>query len=79
MGYALCTMFFFVQSLRGDSDDTSQIWIFILGLGVLVGLFYQITIEWRQSKNEELLKYLSSIVNLMDIFQYLSTLWIVTI
>ena len=57
----------------------SQIWIFILGLAVLIGLFYQISIEWRQSKNEALLEYLTTMVNLMDIFQYLSTLWIVTI
>ena len=79
IGYAICTQFFFVQSLRGETDDMSQIWIFILGLAVLIGLFYQISIEWRQSKNESLLEYLTKIVNLMDIFQYLSTLWIVTI
>ena len=45
----------------------------------LIGLGYQVFIEIRQSKNDELLAYVSNMVNLMDIFQYLCTLWIVSV
>ena len=79
LAYAVCTMMFFVQALKGEREDSNRIWISILGILVLVGLGYQIFIEVRQSKNDTLLSYFTNVVNLMDVFQYLSTAWIVVI
>ena len=68
LGYALCTMGFFVQALRGEREDSNRAWITILGIITLVGLGYQVFIEVRQSKNESFLTYISNVVNLMDMF-----------
>ena len=77
LAYALCAMGFYVSALRGEREDASRAWITILGCMTLIGLGYQVFIEIRQSKNDELLAYLSNVVNLMDMFQYSATLWIV--
>ena len=45
----------------------------------LVGLIYQVFIEIRQSKNDDIKVYFTNFVNLMDWFQYLSTFWIVSV
>ena len=76
--YGLCTMAFFVYALQGEREDSNRIWITILGLASLVGLVYQIFIEVRQGRNDTLLNYVTNLVNLMDVFQYLSTAWIVS-
>ena len=43
-GYAFCVMWFFVQSLKEDHNDAITK---LLGLVCLIGLIYQISIEYR--------------------------------
>ena len=78
LAYALCAMLFFVIALKGEREDVSRGAVLVLGFLTLTGLAYQVLIEVRQSKNDALTAYVSNVVNLMDVFQYLITFWIVS-
>ena len=72
--YAFTTMWFFVQSL---STDHNHFVTMLIGIVCLVNLAYQISIEWKQSSDDDILVYFSSIVNCLDVFQYTTSLWII--
>lgn len=68
-------MWFFVQSLK---DDHSEFLTRILGLVSLVGLVYQVSIEYRQNLGADSpLEYFTSIVNIIDMFQVTTSFWII--
>ena len=74
-GYAFAIMWFFVQSLKEGHNAFVTL---ILGLICLVGLFYQISIEYRQNAGAgSALEYFMSAVNLLDVFQVTTSCWII--
>lgn len=66
VAYAFCVMWFFVQSLHEDHND---FFTRVLGLLCLVGLVYQISIEYRQNAGlDGAMEYFTSTINLIDLF-----------
>ena len=73
----LVNSIFFCRSAFSDEDQKKHRSILIIGFITIVLLIYQLTIEFRQFAKADKKEYFLSIVNWLDVFQYISAIFII--
>jgi hypothetical protein len=71
------SIFLFFRSAFSDEDQKKHRSILIIGFITIVLLIYQITIEFRQFVKADKKEFFLSIVNWLDVFQYISAIFII--
>ena len=67
----------FCRSAFSDEDQEKHRSILIIGFITIVLLIYQVTIEFRQFVKADKKEFFLSIVNWLDVFQYISAIFII--